>query len=124
MKPRKPIPRKRAQPRRVSVMRSSEYLAFLREEGFCAACFPVCNKHFMAWPVHPWPIPSMFKYECDPAHTTNNGMSSKGGDDTCAPLCREHHREFDSDRKAFERKYGVDMQDVAKAWWDLFNRRK
>lgn len=49
----------------------------------------------------------------DPAHTQNNGMSSKGPDSSCAPLCRKHHREYDANREAFEEKYGIDMKAKA-----------
>lgn len=116
---RTPIPRKRAKPRRVSVVRSPEYREYVRTiccticEKLCRTCGGKCIGQGDC--VGVW---------CDAAHTTNNGMSSKGGDDTCAPLCRVHHAEYDADRKAFERKYGVDMKAVAKAWWELFNRRK
>ena len=67
--------------------------------------------------------------DCDPAHTTNNGRSSKGGDDTCAPLNRIHHDEFDGrrklpngevGRKAFAKYYGIDMRDVARKWYALY----
>jgi hypothetical protein len=50
------------------------------------------------------------------AHVVNNGASSKGPDSTCVPLCCKglnHHAEFDSGKKAFERKYGVNMREVA-----------
>lgn len=60
----------------------------------------------------------------DTAHTQNNGTSSKGPDSSCAPLCRTHHREYDAGRKAFEKKYGVDMKAVAAAWHKLYLERK
>jgi hypothetical protein len=47
------------------------------------------------------------------AHTSNNGTSSKGADSSCIPLCPEHHREYDAGRKAFEKKYGVDLKAIA-----------
>lgn len=50
---------------------------------------------------------------CEAAHTENNGMSSKGPDSSCAPLCAKHHLEYDAGREAFEKKYNVDMQKVA-----------
>jgi hypothetical protein len=50
------------------------------------------------------------------AHTQNNGMGSKGPDSSCAPLCRKHHREYDSGREAFEAKYGIDMKQLAADW--------
>jgi len=49
----------------------------------------------------------------DPAHTQNNGTSSKGPDSSCVPLCRKHHDEYDAGREAFEKKYGVDMKALA-----------
>jgi hypothetical protein len=97
MKRRKPIPRKRAKPRR-GPMRDPAYLAFLREHGICAALLWYCDGL------------------CDPAHTENNGMRSKGPDSSCVPLCRTHHMEYDAGRKAFELKYGLDMRALAK-WW-------
>lgn len=52
-------------------------------------------------------------YLSDPAHTENNGTSSKGPDSSCVPLCRKHHREYDAGREAFEKKYGVHMPKIA-----------
>jgi hypothetical protein len=60
-------------------------------------------------------------------------MGIKGPDSSCAPLCRVHHDEYDGRRKlpngevgraAFEMYYRVDMAAVAKAWWELYQRRK
>lgn len=56
----------------------------------------------------------------DPAHTENNGMSSKGPDSSCGPLCRVHHNEYDAGRAAFEKKYRVDMKAVAADHWKRF----
>ena len=56
----------------------------------------------------------------DPSHTVNNGMSSKGPDSSCVPLCRKHHREYDAGRKAFEAKYAVDMKALAAEHWKRF----
>lgn len=53
----------------------------------------------------------------DPAHTENNGMSSKGPDSSCAPLCRQHHLEYDANREAFETKYAVDMKAIAAQYY-------
>lgn len=97
----KPIPRKRAKPRR-GPLRSPEYRAWLKERRCC-----ICRSR-----------------ECDPAHTKNNGMRSKGPDSSCAPLCREHHGEFDAGRKAFEVKYEISMEQAAAAHWFLFRLEK
>ena len=58
----------------------------------------------------------------DPAHTENNGTSSKGPDYSCVPLGRGHHREYDAGRKAFEKKYDIDMQETAKKYWETYQR--
>lgn len=60
---------------------------------------------------------SKFIWQCDPAHTKNNGMSSKGPDSSCVPLCRKHHLEYDAGRKKFEKKYSVDMKTIAAQYW-------
>lgn len=96
----KPIPRRRARPRR-GPMRCPEYRAWLRERR-CAAA--IITERDCAGPI-------------DAAHTENNGLSSKGPDSSCAPLCRSHHKKYDSGRKAFELKYKVDMQKLAAAHW-------
>ncbi len=51
------------------------------------------------------------------AHTANNGMSSKGGDETCVPLSPDKHREYDAGRKAFEAKYNVNMREIAASYY-------
>lgn len=111
------IPRRRKAPRR-GPLRDDGYRRFLRQHGRCVACGivdPRGNYHTMG--------------KCDPAHTQNNGMRQKGPDDSCAPLCRIHHDEYDGHRKlpngdvgrkAFERFYCVDMAEEAKAWWALY----
>jgi hypothetical protein len=47
------------------------------------------------------------------AHTQNNGMGSKGPDSSCVSLCCGHHKEYDAGRKAFEKKYRLDMKAIA-----------
>ena len=68
-------------------------------------------------------------YVCDPAHTENNGMRSKGRDSSCAPLCRDHHDQFDGHKRlpngkvgrvAFEEYYLLDMKSVAEKCWKRF----
>jgi hypothetical protein len=105
---RRPIPKVRRKPRR-GPMRSKEYRLWLRRRH----C-PICA---LGVDVDPW----KFK-RSEPAHTERNGMSSKGPDSSCAPLCRAHHREYDRNRKAFERKYGVDMRQLAKEHYEKFLR--
>lgn len=62
--------------------------------------------------------------EIHAAHTKNNGMGSKGPDLSCAPLCPKHHREYDAGRKAFEKKYGVDMQAIAAELWKHYESER
>jgi hypothetical protein len=92
---RTPIRSRRAAPRK-GPMRDANYRAFCRTKN-CARCGRVPTSRF----------PS------DPAHTRNNGMSSKGPDSSCAPLCRPCHSEYDAGRKAFEVKTNLNMAAVA-----------
>jgi len=94
----KPIPRRRAKPRR-GPLRCPAYRQWLKDRR-CSVC-----------PATP----------SDPAHTANNGTGSKGPDSSCAPLCRVHHREYDAGRKKFEAKYGIEMRTVAGAFWFVFS---
>jgi hypothetical protein len=99
---RTPIPRKRVKPRR-GPLRDPRYREHLRSQR-CASC----GKYGTRWnPV-------------DPAHTENNGMSSKGDDSGCAPLCRTCHTEYDSGRVEFERRTGLDMKRIARTYWDAY----
>lgn len=64
------------------------------------------------------------------AHTSNNGMRSKGPDSGCAPLCLLHHDQYDGRAKLpngefgghanFERFYGLDMKCEAAAHFAVF----
>lgn len=111
----RPIPARRARPRRgpatipLEEWRNAAYRRFLREEGRCVACL---KEILGLWP--------QLMPTCDPAHTENNGMRSKGRDSSCVPLCRNHHREYDSGRVAFEKRYSVDMKVEAAVWWNLW----
>lgn len=107
MKPRAPIKRRRTKPRR-GPMRCKAYRDWLK--------WHVCVANVMHR-LSDYPTGGL---NCDPAHTQNNGMSSKGPDSSCAPLCRRHHREYDAGRKSFEAKYSVDMSALAAAHWKRF----
>ena len=117
-----PIPKRRSKPRRGPPdipeieWRNPEYRKFLRSDGICAACVKIGNKRWMP-------------YVCDPAHSEHNGMSSKGRDSSCLPLCRPHHSEADGQKRlpngqvgraAFEAYYCLDMKAVAAYWWKRF----
>lgn len=106
------IKAKRSKPRR-GPLRSVPYRSWLRKE-LCAI-----EKKFetgaMCWYVNAI---------SDAAHTENNGMGSKGSDSSCGPLCRGHHREYDAGRKAFEKKYGVDMKAIAAEHWQRYQQEK
>lgn len=97
----KPIPQKRTKARR-GPMRDPAYRRWCRQE-LCAVGV-ACGSETC----------SPFMRQFDPAHTQNNGMRSKGPDSSCVPLCRKHHTEFDTGRAAFEKKYGVDLKQIAR----------
>lgn len=103
------IKAKRSKARR-GPLRSRAYRNWLKDRG-CVACD--------SW--------FLFREDCrliDPAHTANNGTGSKGPDNSCAPLCRSHHREYDAGRKAFELKYAIDMKREAAAHWTAWQSAK
>jgi hypothetical protein len=108
------IPSKRAKPRR-GPMRDPEYRMWLRMQVCVAPENPeypqlYSAKHLLA--------------VLDPAHTQNNGIRSKGPDSSCVPLCRNHHEEYDKNRKAFEKKYGVSMAELAREHYARFLKEK
>jgi len=103
---RKPIPRKRAKPRR-GPLRDPGYLAFLREECACAVASG-CTGRFSAG-------------HCDAAHGRANGRGSKGPDKEALPLCREHHREQHSiGLRAFQETYGFEWLREAAAHYTAY----
>lgn len=123
LKARAPIPRKRAKPRRTNQSRDPGYLAYLREFGLCAACTSCTIGELL----------SRHHLFCDPCHTKNGGMSMKGPDSGCAPLCRVHHDQYDGRAKlpngevgkvAFEAYYGLDMKAVAAKWYKMYLEQK
>lgn len=71
-----------------------------------------------------WLRPAEIWYQIiDPAHTQNGGMGLKGPDETCAPLCRFHHREYDAGKDgkdAFCEKYKISMVAEAAAHYALY----
>lgn len=100
---RTPIAKKRAKPRRVSVLRDPAYRAWLRER-VCVAC----RSEFRHAEPETFPAARLLRI-IDPAHTENNGRSSKGPDSSCIPLCRTHHRQqHNIGWPAFENHYGID----------------
>lgn len=69
---------------------------------------------------------------CDPAHTEFAGMGQKGPDESCAPLCRVHHDQYDGQAKllngglgheAFERFYELEMREIASSWYRIYLRK-
>jgi hypothetical protein len=113
-KPMKPAT-KRINPNRSEQRRGPArdrgYMDWLKENCNCAVCRRGPNR-----------------FECiDPAHTQNNGSSSKGPDSSCIPLCRMHHLELDgalstrvTSRSAFEAKYGMSLEETAKAHYAAY----
>lgn len=112
---------RRSTPRRVSVLRDQEYMDWLKERQ-CVAC----KTSFDVFSVKYQPI-TAFGCLIDPAHTVNNGRSSKGPDSSCIPLCRRHHDEMDGrlntaivTKSQFAAKYGLDLAAEAAAHYALF----
>lgn len=97
--------KKRRGPRR-GPMRDPEYLEWLRNQRCCKGV------------TH-----GQGTMKTQAAHTQNNGMSSKGPDSSCVPLCWACHREYDAGRAAFERKYGVDMKALAAEYYAEYLRQ-
>lgn len=79
---------RRAQPRRVSVVRDPAYRAAIRELDYCAAAnLPNAG-------------PCWGRLEC--AHLgRRNGMGSKGSDHETGPLCTGHHQDQEADTGPF-----------------------
>jgi hypothetical protein len=112
----KPPNRKRKTPRRVSVDRNQPYMDWLKTQ----MCVVGNQVHRRAT-----------RGNCDPAHTINNGMGSKGPDSSCIPLCRHHHDEMDgrvstaiTTKAAFAAKYRIDLADVAAFHFRQFNKER
>lgn len=102
---------RRSSPRRVSVIRSQDYMDWLKDRK-CVAC--AMTSQAIRLPI-------------DPCHTVNNGAGSKGPDSSCIPLCRHHHDEMDgrlstaiTTKDQFAQKYGLDLAKEAEAHWELF----
>lgn len=112
-----PKKRRSGKPRRVSVVRDKGYREWLTTQR-CVAC--VARPR--GFPERIW---------VDPAHTLNNGRSSKGGDDSCIPLCRHHHDEMDGrlntkivTKAAFAEKYGLDLAAIASEHYSHYLQEK
>jgi len=105
MKVRSRIPQKRAKPRRGP----------MRDVGYRQWC---CEQPCVVSGIKgdTWIVSGSGLWRraiIDPAHTQNNGMGSKGPDSSCVPLERAYHREYDAGRKAFEKRYVVNMKQLA-----------
>ena len=78
--------RKRAKPRKVSVLRDRGYLDWLRDECRCVVCviLKMCYRDRRC---------ASGSMPIDPAHGPSAGMRLKGPDNEAIPLCRDHHNE-------------------------------
>lgn len=106
---RTPVRKRRPGPPRRGPMRDLAYRRWIREL--------IC---IVYGPGRLWENLNCVTAPTDAAHTENNGMSSKGPDSSCVPLCRVHHREYDAGREAFERKYNVNMRQIAARFYDRY----
>lgn len=103
-----PVRKRRAGGPRRGPLRDKKYRDYVSTHP-CAACrknCPTCHGDCIG-------VDACVGVKVDPAHTQNNGMASKGDDSTCGPLCRPHHREYDANREAFEKRYGINMRKIA-----------
>ncbi|HET9304839.1 MAG TPA: hypothetical protein VFO46_02320 [Candidatus Sulfotelmatobacter sp.] len=109
------ISARRSKPRRVTVERDSRYLRWLTKRA-CIACL-VERQRALDWNQIPKPLACL----SDPCHTTNNGMSSKGPDSSCIPLCREHHVEqHNIGLVDFAREYDLDLKREAELHYEVY----
>lgn len=100
--------------------RNPKYLRFLRERGYCSACFPWCLT--IADPSQS-PRVNRALEQCDPAHGPVNGMGSKGPDSGAIPLCRGHHDDqHHVGWQRFQALYRFSREEVAAAWWKAYLR--
>jgi len=115
MKARKPIPRKRATPRRSSVMRDRDYLEWLNGQ-ICVACrlqYPEADLRYLA------------RTACVPAHGPSAGMRVKGPDNEALPLCCGHHyTQHAIGYERFELKYGFYWRAIAKEHYARYLKEK
>lgn len=99
----------------LSEWRNAAYRRFLVAAGRCVACVAFFYRTVGAiWPE---------EGGCDPAHGPVNGLSSKGPDSGCVPLCPMHHAEMHRTPggwPAFERLYGFSRVEQARIWWAAF----
>lgn len=108
-----PVRRKRVTPRRVSVARDPDYLAWLRERkcGVCRFLHFIYRDRKCASGAGP----------IEAAHGPVNGRGSKGSDHEAIPLCSEHHREQHRiGWPAFEEKYRFSRAKEAAALHALY----
>lgn len=110
----KPIPKRRAKPRR-GPLRDKGYLQFLRDEGVCYAC-KIRRMYFALMGL----IRPMIR-EVEPAHGPVNGIGSKGPDNEAIPLCRQHHLEQHKlGWPAFQKSYYLDRAKEAAVWYKAY----
>ena len=104
---RTPIKKRRSKPRR-GPMRDAKYRAFVRTQPCAVAVLSKLRGGKRCFGL------------TQAAHTENNGMSSKGPDSSCAPLCCDHHAEYDAGRERFERRYLINMKNNARVCYERY----
>jgi hypothetical protein len=102
----------------MSVLRDPGYMEWLKERP-CAVCI---KRAVLVGPCAWWRMATI-----DPAHTLNNGFSSKGPDSSCIPLCRYHHDEMDgrlsaamTTKQQFAAKYSLNLVEESATHYALF----
>ena len=107
-------PRKRAKPRKVSVLRDRGYLDWLRDDCRCVVCIilKMCYRDRRC---------ASGSMPIDPAHGPSAGMRLKGPDNEAISLCRFHHEEQHRiGWNLFEAKYGFSRAAEAKAHYAAY----
>lgn len=79
---RTPVRKRRPGPARKGPWRSEKYRRYISQHLCCLCCEP-----------EPGCVHDVGTSQT--SHTCGNGMSSKGSDASCVPLCREHHDRLD-----------------------------
>lgn len=91
------------------------------QQAFSIAPGPMYTGHkpersdaYRRW-VKPWPCAACRKpWGIDPAHTGPHGTAQKASDFTCIPLCRQCHRQYDTDPRGFAARVGLSVSGTVR----------
>jgi hypothetical protein len=66
-------------------------------------------------------VPNCYRLPIECAHVrraANAGMGIKSSDAYCVSLCRYHHSESHTGEKSFEKRHGIDLMALARAFYE------